>query len=283
MKTALNPVTLSQDLGFADFARVASQAGFEGIEFSMDDAAAYAEEHGVDGLRGLFAEAGVGLAQWRLMLPLWDLGEDISEALDKTPERCELAAQIGANTVMQVVPCRAPERQAAMGELAAILRDAAQLVAGWDLRLALEFIGLNVGATEAEKLVVTLGDTLDLIERVGEPNVGVMLDFYHFYVGGSTREQLEAMPGELLYMIHLDDAPPGSVEELKDPMRVLPGEGVIGVADLLAVCAEKGYDGYVSLELFGEELRQMNPLEAAKMGYRATAATIDEGTRSRQN
>ena len=274
MKTALNPVTLSPDLGFADFARVAGQAGFEGIEFSMDDAAAYAQEHGVDGLRGLFLEAGVGPAQWRLMLPLGNLGDDISEALDKAPERCELAAQIGANTVMQVVPCRAPEGQGAMGELAAILRDAAQLVAGWDLRLALEFIGLNVGGAEAEKLVVTLADTLDLIERVGEPNVGVMLDFYHFYVGGSTPEQLEVMPGELLYMIHIDDAPPGPVEELKDPMRVLPGEGVIGVAELLAVCAAKGYDGYVSLELFGEELRAMDPLDAAKMGYAATAATI---------
>lgn len=278
MKAALNPVTLSPDLCFPDFMRTAGQAGFEGIEFTMDDAAAYAEERGVEGLRGLFAEAGVGPAQWRLMLPLWNLGDDISEAMRKMPERCELAAQIGANTVMQVVPCRAPEGREAMDELAAILRDAAQLVAGWDLRLALEFIGLNVGAAEAERLVVTLGDTLDLIERIGESNVGVMLDFYHFYVGGSTREQLEAMPGELLYMIHLDDAPPGPVEELKDPMRVLPGEGVIGVADLLALCAEKGYEGYVSLELFGEELRQMDPLEAASIGYAATADTVREAT-----
>ncbi len=280
MKTALNPVTLSPELSLAEFVNIAGQAGFAGVEFSMDTAAEYAGQHGVEGLRGLFAEAGVGPAQWRLMLPLWTPGSDVSEEMARAPERCALAAEIGAATAMQVVPCRAAVPQdEAMAWLTSILRDAAQLVAGWDVSLALEFIGLHVAGDDSEKFIVTLGDTLDLIERIGEPNVGVMLDFYHFYVGGSTREQLEAMPGELLHMIHIDDAPPGPVEQLKDPMRVLPGEGVIGVADLLAVCAEKGYDGYVSLELFGQELREMAPEKGANRGYKALERVMSEAIR----
>ena len=81
MKAALNPVTLSPDLPFADFVQIAGEAGFEGVEFSMEVAAGHADEHGVEGLRSLFEGAGVGPAQWRLGLPLWQFGEDGAGAL----------------------------------------------------------------------------------------------------------------------------------------------------------------------------------------------------------
>ena len=47
-------------------------------------------------------------------------------------------------------------------------------------------------------------------------------------------------------------------------MRVLPGAGVLDLpAWLRAIRDATGYDGYVSLELFNDELRALEPAEAA--------------------
>ena len=44
------------------------------------------------------------------------------------------------------------------------------------------------------------------------------------------------------------------------------GEGAIDLAAEIAVLREKGYVGWVSLELFNEALWAKDPLEVAKLG-----------------
>jgi len=71
------------------------------------------------------------------------------------------------------------------------------------------------------------------------------------------------------------------VAALTDAMRVLPGAGVIDLDGFLGTIAARGYDGPVSIELFSEELRALDPAEAARQAYEATAAAISRVTAHR--
>ncbi|MCD6360196.1 MAG: sugar phosphate isomerase/epimerase [Armatimonadetes bacterium] len=275
MKPALNVATLNRELSFEDFAQVAGEAGFEGIELIVPEKLeGHIERHGLDSAVRLLAEAEVAVAHFFLGLPMQAEGAQFSAALDDCARRCEMAVTLSMDRVGVWLP-PATDRPVVRerADLAARLRDAAQMAGEHDLVLTVEFIGT---VHEGEPLVRTLADVLAVIEAAGEANLAVVLDLFHFYVGGSDMADLEAMPAELLGMIHLDDAPHDRLERLKDADRVLPGEGVIPVVEMLRICAEKGYEGWAALELFGEELRSMEPAKAAAKGLAAVERVLEQ-------
>lgn len=275
MKPALNPVTLKPGLDLPTFIEISARAGFQGVEFSMDEAARYAEQKSVQALRDLFQRKGVSPAQWMFGAPFMAPDGEFEGALCRLAPTLSVAQQLEARTAMVVLPFRTalPIAQA-RATLIHQLKRSARLCADHGIRLALEFIGLRFQSPGETDFIIDLRQTLDLIHEIDEPNVGVMIDLFHFYTGGSEISDLRSMSGSLLYMIHLDDAPAGDPGTLTDSMRVLPGRGVIGVKDVLRECAQLGYKGFASLELFGEELRSMDPLEAARLGYEATMEVL---------
>ena len=46
----------------------------------------------------------------------------------------------------------------------------------------------------------------------------------------------------------------------------MPGDGVGPLKDIERLALAQGYEGYVSLELFNEELWKQNPTEVAQLG-----------------
>lgn len=277
MKPALNPTTIKQGLDLPTFINIAAKAGFQGIEFSITDAAAYAQRGSMSALRDLFHGKGIAPAQWGLPMPFMVPEPDFQQALSRLPPVLEVAQGLEADTAMIVVPFRTRTNpHEATRTLAAQVKRCARVSADHGIRLALEFIGLRFETPGEVDFITDLRTTLDLVHEIDEKNVGVMLDCFHFYTGGSEIADLRSMTGDLLYMIHLDDAPPGEPKTLTDQMRVLPGKGVIGVAEMLRECACIGYQGFASLELFGDQLRQMDPLGAAKIGYQSVMSVLPQ-------
>ena len=275
MKTALNVATISQDLSFEDFVQVTGEAGYQGIELIVPEKLeAYVQEHGRDGAERLLEETGIELAHFFLGLPMQAAGKQFADALETGAERCRLAVALGIDQVgVWLPPTTDQPASRARADLAVRLRDAAQLAGDHDLQMTVEFIGT---AGDGTPLVRTLADVLQVIEAAGEANLSTVVDLFHFWVGGSEMAHLEAMPLELLGIIHIDDAPHDDAERLVDADRVLPGEGVMPVVEMLRICAAKGYEGWVSLELFGEELRAMDPVKAAEMGIEATKRVMKQ-------
>jgi sugar phosphate isomerase/epimerase len=93
------------------------------------------------------------------------------------------------------------------------------------------------------------------------------MDSFHIYNGGSTLDDLRAVPGARISMFHINDAPatppPGS---LTDADRLMPGDGVIDLPAMLRVLDEIGYAGPISLELFNQALWEQDPLGVARTG-----------------
>ena len=104
-------------------------------------------------------------------------------------------------------------------------------------------------------MVNNLYTALALAGDVAHPNVGVVLDTFHFYAGPSKLEDLHALdapdPARLSF-VHVNDVPFDTPRDCgSDTARVLPGEGAFPLGASSAA-RRTGYDGAVSLELFNE-------------------------------
>jgi 2-keto-myo-inositol isomerase len=103
----------------------------------------------------------------------------------------------------------------------------------------------------------------------------MVLDSCHWHASGG--ESLEAFPCERIAMVHLNDAPPKPPREIEDADRVLPGEGVIRLRDLLAELQRRGYRGPYSLETFNPSYWEESPEEIARRGKAALDRLFSEG------
>lgn len=79
----------------------------------------------------------------------------------------------------------------------------------------------------------------------------VVIDTFHWSLGGSSLDDLRACDPARIALVHVNDAPPGDLAALTDEDRVLPGEGGLPLDGFYRALLGTGYDGVLSLELFG--------------------------------
>ena len=101
--------------------------------------------------------------------------------------------------------------------------------------------------------------TLDLAWDVvsdGPPNGCVLLDVYDFWRGQSPASSLNAVPAELIGMVHLADVKNVPREKATSRDRTLPGEGVMPLTHIISNITRRGYLGPFSVEVIGDCQRQ---------------------------
>jgi sugar phosphate isomerase/epimerase len=101
--------------------------------------------------------------------------------------------------------------------------------------------------------VRSLRHCLELIERVGRGNVGMVIDFWHLWAGElTTPAEVAALDSRLIYGVHFCDgkripkAGPWTEEGCRG---YLPGEGDIPIDAWVQAVRATGYDGSWSSEL----------------------------------
>jgi sugar phosphate isomerase/epimerase len=103
----------------------------------------------------------------------------------------------------------------------------------------------------------------------------LVVDFFHLWNGGSSLDDLRALPLERIAHIHIDDAAPNiPAGQQDDSHRTLPGHGPVPIADYLTILRDKGYNGYLSLELFDRALQTQDPFLTAQQAYDSTVAFL---------
>lgn len=278
MYPCLHPATLRPGTDGPTMVRAGAAAGFHLMEASARALInAAADDPGA--LRTLLAEHGVTPVHCGWSAGLRSSRADFEAALPLMAVEMAFVAPYGARGGTLVLPFRrepnAPDPDDA-DTLDRIHHVAEQAVLR-GLFVVLEFVGLH-SADAPPQTYHDLAATLGLVERVGRPNVGVLVDSYHWYLSGGTVAAIAAIPAGTPLFVHINDAPPGDVTALTDAMRVLPGQGVIDLDGFLGAFAARGYDGPVSIELFSEELRALPPEEAARRAFAATEAAINRAT-----
>jgi sugar phosphate isomerase/epimerase len=153
------------------------------------------------------------------------------------------------------------------------LREIAIVLDDQGLRLGLEYVGPRTSWTSAKyPFIHTLAEMRELISAIGRPNVGLVLDSWHWYTAGEGEAEILSLSNRDVVACDLNDAPAGiAVDHQKDSVRDLPcSTGVIDLKAFLGALIKIGYDGPVRAEPFKAELRKLPREEAVA----ATAAAM---------
>lgn len=164
----------------------------------------------------------------------------------------ELIAAFGAPT---------EDRAEIQAETVRALRELSDLARPYGVKLALEYMGL------AGSSVVTFLQTLEIVRETGRDNVGILLDTWHHYAGGSAAEDILQAKGEEIFVVHTSDCPAASPLTTPRPLSYLPGDGAVDIAAMVACLRRIGYDGVFSVEVMDPALLAMDTdafLEAAR-------------------
>jgi len=109
-----------------------------------------------------------------------------------------------------------------------------------------------------------------ILARVDKPAVGVLLDTYHLWDDPDVLPWIEANASRVVG-VHVADWPTPDRGD-----RVLPGEGICHVRELVAALAAAGWDGALDVEIFSTpELFWGLPVaEAARRAHEAAVALL---------
>jgi sugar phosphate isomerase/epimerase len=234
--------------------RLARETGWDGVFLRAEHIRRHLDlGHPVSGLRT--ALAGLG--------PV-NLGALPDVERWRPPERAamraeaeavtELAVAIGASFVQLLSgpvqpggPYRGPgelsvaERRRVTAEG---IRAAADLGAPHGIRYYLEPLAWTPLAPLAEAVAA--------IEAAERDNVGLVLDFWHLWHGGTTPDDLARLDGRLIFGVDFSDSlgPRGSGTPDQRSRQVWPGEGEIPLRAWADAIRSTGFDGWWDNELY---------------------------------
>lgn len=104
--------------------------------------------------------------------------------------------------------------------------------------------------------------------------MGVILDAWHWHHSGGTTTEIRATSKSRLVHVHVSDARPMRPEDVRDNMRVMPGEGSIDLVGFFQALKAIGYTDGVSPEPLGRVPAEMSAADAAKLGLETTLAVM---------
>jgi sugar phosphate isomerase/epimerase len=146
------------------------------------------------------------------------------------------------------------------------LRETANVLEGeGGLRLGLEYVAPKTAwAARRYPFLHTLAETRELVAEIGRPNVGYILDSWHWWNAGDDGADIETLRADDVVGVDLNDAPAGvAKDQQQDNARELPGAtGVIPAAEFLGALLAIGYDGPVRAEPFNKALAEKPKAEA---------------------
>lgn len=271
MKLALNgATTMKADL--ATDLRAAEAAGFDFVEIWAAKLRDYLHTHSAPDLRKLFDESGLEpLSINSIEHVTFRSPADYTAIKAECEELSSLAATLRCPYIV-VVPGRLPEQAPSLEEIidesVGVLTDLSAIAERRGIALAFEFLG------QTDCSVQTLDVADEIVRRVGRSDVGLVIDSFHFYAGGSEIGMIETLEPESLFVFHINDAENLPREQLQDSHRLLPGLGILPLAEMLNAFKRIGYDRVASVEIFRPEYWERDPFELALAAKAATEQVL---------
>ena len=252
---------------------VASAAGYGGIELFVPKLRPFFEQYSVADLARMLEAAGLQPLSMNGIenINLRSLGE-FEEVKNECRWLAGICSQIGCRTIV-VVPSPLPaglSRGQVQDETIRSIATLADIAAQDGVGVALEFLA------PAACSVRTLSEAWDIVQATGKPNAGLVFDTYHFHVGGSSWESIDAIDIGRLFIVHVNDAEALPLDRLTDADRLLPGEGFFPLQRMFAALERRGYRGAYSLEVMRPAYRERDPDEYAVDGSRRCREALEK-------
>jgi len=272
MELGLNgATTLKADL--ATDVAVAGAAGYDFVEIWAAKLMGYLTRGGLPALRKDLKRADLAAATLNSVehVTFNDPSGHVRMLEDFT-RFCRVAEAIACETVI-VVPSPRPKGITAAAierESVRVLRELSGIARPYGVRLAYEFLGF------ADCTVNSLAQCAAIVEKVGRPNVGLILDTFHFFAGGSSVESIRQVDPRKIFMVHVNDVERAPRRKMHDALRLYPGRGIIPLRRILGALKEIGYAGGFSVEIFRPQYWRRPPLQVARQARSAALAVLQE-------
>lgn len=264
----LNPGMIGIGASLPEALEMAVQYGFDGVDLNMPDVSERVRRTSIEEVRGLFARTGRRPGNWGLPIDWFGSSQKWTEGLASLRICAALARDIGALRTTAVVMPWSDERD--FDENYAFhmerLKPVAEILGEYGCRLGLEFIGpKTLRQNKKHEFIYTMDGMLALCRDLG-PDVGLLLDLWHWYTSRGAWEDLVRLGNGDVVNVHVNDAPAGvPVDEQIDNQRCLPGEtGVLDIGRFLGVLDAMGYDGPVTAEPFSARVNALSPQDALR-------------------
>ncbi len=274
MRLGLNGATIMHTDLITEL-EIANRAGFDFAELRDAKLRPYLQDHSMAELLDFLKTVRIKPLNINALEPVTFLSAKEWEELEQRAEWfCSTAAQLGCDTIA-VVPGVRPKgatREDCFQESAKALKRLAPIAENYGVGMSFEFIGFDGFAIQG------VAECLRVIEAVGRPRIGMVFDFIHFFTGEYVLEELEATDPAMIDMVHLCDAKelPIEVHREHDGKRLLPGDGIMDTDEFMTALSDIGYDGAFSVEIFNEDIWDLDPTQVANDAYRKSRAILDK-------
>jgi sugar phosphate isomerase/epimerase len=270
MFLALNSVLVSGRVSWPEFPRLAARTGFPGTDVMLKPAM----QAGAQATRDLLTELKIKPAALDFPVEFRKDDAAFQAGLSKLNDAAVFAAAIGCPRMVTYLLSSSDTPKA---DLRKTYKDrfkqCAGILAQSNVRLGLEFLGpLHIRKARPYEFIWRMPEMLEFAKECG-PNVGLLLDAWHWHHAGATTDDILAAGREGIVHVHFDDAPNLPPDQIRDNERLLPGEGVINLTGFLQALHKIGYQDALSVEVFGR-LKDKSPEEAARLGLEASLAVF---------
>lgn len=176
-------------------------------------------------------------------------GRTYRESVEDAAEALQTAAQLHTGILVVYSGARAGHtfnhaRRLIQGALEELIPTAAEL----GVTLAVE--PMHPGCAAEWTFLTDIDDTLALLDKIGSPQVKMVLDTYHLGQDAGLVDRIGQIVSQVA-IVQLGDAkqPPDGEQN-----RCRLGEGTVPLTEIVAALKSAGYDGYYDVELLGEEI-----------------------------
>lgn len=250
--------TTSSSAGYRGALERWAKAGITHVELDAAFVDTFLETDTVEGARRVLGDNGLTAVHGAVgVAGLIEPNPDHAAALERLARRLDLFAALG---VHQVYTHTGGGRTLALDEYAAVVDNIGRVgdaARSFGMVVSVEF-------ARSSAYLSTLATALRMTREAAHPNVGLVLDCYHFWSGLNRLEDMDAIrPGDVRH-VHFQDVPDLPREVLDNESRVIPGDGVAPLEAMLRTLAGNGYDGPLSVELFLPRFRDRDPYEMAR-------------------
>jgi len=265
----LNTITL-RPASLDDKLKAVEQAGYSGIELWSNELTDHVKAGGsLEALGRRIADAGLSVPN---IIGLWNcMPPDDAErpaTHDRVRSQMEDAAKVGATHIAAVPTPDRPDIDTLWA--AERYRELLEIGEEYGVTPAVEFVGFFKGVNR-------LGQATAIAIEADHPKACLVADTFHLFGGGSGFNGVKCLSAQSIACFHINDAPatPARAEQ-RDGDRVMPGDGVLPIVQLLRDLREIGFAGPLSLELFNTGYWEQNPVDVAKLGMAKIRRLIEE-------
>ena len=241
--------------------QAARNAGFDQVEIWREDVEA------CHGGAARLAQQGIGFTNLQVLRDFTGAPGDLRrQKRDELRQFIEMAQALGCDTIQAPATTR---EDCIAQHIDEDLRWLASEAARFDMRIMYEPMAWC-------SVDNTLPKAWERLQRLDQPNIGLVVDLFHICALGGDASHLDTIPAERIYEVQLCDmavqpSPQDkeAIMTLAKHQRQLPGAGIIDINSFVDKLKSAGYQGPVGIEVFNDDLKRQPPREAAQQAYAA--------------